>query len=168
MTQQVRLHASHFRVREKTRPDQSTRGLRFISHRYRLSVTGRALADHARIHAITRRVMHYADCPPPVNLDSDRDRMRGIPMDEVCRPVQRVKNPANAGVAAEVRALFADDLIMRAAGLNNPDKLTLGFAVNLGHEVGCRPLRIDLELARLHGAAMNVGRATRRTLRGFE
>ena len=79
--------------------------------------------------------MHYADYTPPVNFDSDRDRMCGISMDKVSRPVERVKNPSNAGVAAEVRALFADNLIIRALGLNSPDKLPLGLSVDFGYKV---------------------------------
>lgn len=46
--------------------------------------------------------MHHADDALAVDLDPDRDRIRGIAMDEVGGPIQRIEDPADPRTAGDV------------------------------------------------------------------
>ncbi len=115
-----------------------------IAHADRLTVARRAGADDARVESIARGVLHHARRELAVELDADRDAERGVSVDVVRRPVERVDDPADARTARVFGRLLAEDGIVGPFGEDRIDDHALGLAIDLGHHVGRARLGVHL------------------------
>ena len=127
-----------------------------MAHADGFVITGGAQADNPRVNAIGECVVNHAYRSSALDLDTDCDRMCRITVDEVCRSIQRIEDPADAGIALKVRAFLAYDFIVRSCRAYDSDESSFGLAVNLRDKIGRRCLRVDFETPLFDCRAMDV------------
>jgi hypothetical protein len=77
----------------------------------------------------------------PVDLDSNRYPEGWIAVEVVGRPIERIKNPADAAPSRLVRAFLTEDAVFRALPQNMSNHDPFGFQVNVADQVEFRRFR---------------------------
>ena len=80
-------------------------------------------------------IIHHANHSLAVDLDRDRDHISRIPMDQVCGPIQRIKDSADPGTSGDVGPFLAKNRIVRTSGTDGGHQLALRFSVKFRDQV---------------------------------
>ena len=100
------------------------------------AVEGGATAAARREALAARGIEHHAELDDAVDLERDRDRVHGHPVGVVHGAVERIDDPAVAGVAGRGPLLLTPHHVVGEGGGDRAPDGLLRQQVDLGHQVG--------------------------------